>query len=260
MKMGFIKTMKGLFGREFPRDMNQYQNNSLNTPVLRNLDLFQSIQGLAKENSISTIFDVGGNAGDFSWQFSQLYSDAQIYCFEPSPRSYESLVTRFSRNSKISIHNIAVSDGNGTADFHCYKVNPTDSLLMPAIQWRQWVDGKSDALELQSNITVTTTTLDTFCSNHAISTIDILKIDTQGAECKILDGAKNLLSRHAVNFLILEMLFVPVYKNQPYFFEVCRKLADYGYSLVNLYNIRYDDDENPLQIKWADGIFVYRGW
>jgi FkbM family methyltransferase len=164
---------------------------------------------------------------------------------------------RFKGNSKIDIHNIAVADKEGTSEFYCYKENPTDSLLMPATQWRQWVDGKSDALEIKSRITVPTTSIDTFCSINSISEIDILKIDTQGAECLILDGAKNLLSQHAINFLIAEILFVPVYRNQPFFYEVCSKLACYGYSLVNIYNIRYDKDPS-LQIKWGDGVFIYR--
>lgn len=170
--------MRHFMGKTPVRDLDRYQDNSSESPVLRNLDFFQSIQVLTQDTSITTIFDVGGNAGDFSWEFLQLFPDAKIHCFEPSPVSYQSLTHRFKGNSKIDIHNIAVSDREGTSEFYCYKENPTDSLFMPATQWRQWVDGKSDALDMKLRITVPTTSLDTFCSINSISEIDILKIDT----------------------------------------------------------------------------------
>lgn len=187
------------------------------------------------------------------------FPESDLYCFEPNPVTFGILETRFKNNSRVHLHNIAVSDTNGISDFYCNKENPTDSLFLPAIAWMQWVDGKRDALTLKSKINVLTTNLDTFCSSNSISKLDILKIDAQGAECLILDGAKNLLSQHAIKIILAEMMFVPVYENQPFFFEICNKLALHGYSLVNLYNIRYDE-ETSLQIKWGDGLFIYRGW
>lgn len=222
-------------------------------------DLFNDTKFLLGRKPVKVIFDVGANRGDFTDRFLKYFPDASIYCFEPNPSTCETLKSRFRDNPRVNIHNFAVSKVQGVEDFYCNKENATDSLLPPARDWKEWVDGKSDALNLKSKITVPTITLDKFCSSNSITEIDILKIDTQGAECLILEGAENLLSRHAIRIVVAEMLFVPVYKNQPYFYDVCSKLASHGYSLVNLYDIRYDDD-SALQIKWGDGLFIYRGW
>ena len=56
-----------------------------------------------------------------------------------------------------------------------------------------------------------------------------------------------------------ELMFIPVNQNQPFFYDICRFMGSCDYSLVNLFNIRFGEDDS-LQIKWADGVFIHRGW
>jgi hypothetical protein len=53
-------------------------------------------------------------------------------------------------------------------------------------------------------IRVECTTVDAFCSAHAINHIDILKIDTEGFELQVLTGAASMLAKKAINFVYFE--------------------------------------------------------
>lgn len=222
-------------------------------------DIFTDTKFLLKDRQVKTIFDVGANRGDFTGEYVRSYPDAQVHCFEPNPTTCETLRNRFKKFPHVIIHNAAVSNDNGTADFCCNKECATDSLLPPAPGWKEWVDGKSDALLLESRIPVKTITLDQFCRDQSIDEIDILKIDTQGAELLVLEGATGMLQKRAVHVVIAELLFVPVYAGQPFYYDICSRLGVFGYDLVNLYDCRCDDDSG-IQLKWADGVFAYRNF
>jgi FkbM family methyltransferase len=222
-------------------------------------DIFTDTKFLMKDRQVKNIFDVGANRGDFTSEYMHLFPNARIHCFEPNPSTCETLKTRFKEYPNIMTHNVAVSNVRGVADFCCNKECATDSLLKPSPEWKKWVDGKNDALLLTSCIRARTISLDQFCHDQSIEKVDILKIDTQGAEFLVLEGAHNLLQKKAVHVIITELMFVPVYAGQPYYYDICSRLADYGYDLVNLYNCRYDDD-TALQMKWADGLFIYRNF
>lgn len=51
---------------------------------------------------------------------------------------------------------------------------------------------------------VKVTTLDLFCSQQNIDHIDVLKVDVEGHEPEVLEGAKELLNKRRINIIILE--------------------------------------------------------
>jgi FkbM family methyltransferase len=55
-----------------------------------------------------------------------------------------------------------------------------------------------------NEIEVDCTTVDDFCSQRGITSIDVLKIDTEGHELAVLNGAMQMLSSGAVRFVFLE--------------------------------------------------------
>jgi hypothetical protein len=86
-------------------------------------------------------------------------------------------------------------------------------------------------------VTVPTQTLDAFCNEHQIDSIDILKLDVQGAEKKVLAGAVNLLNRRAIKTVYLEMIIAPTYVGQSRLDEIFKLMNDGDLSLVDIYDI-----------------------
>ncbi len=61
-------------------------------------------------------------------------------------------------------------------------------------------------------------------------------MDIQGAELLALRGAGKLLARHAIRLIALEVLFQPLYRNQPTFWDIADHLRSLGYALQGLYD------------------------
>ena len=108
-----------------------------------------------------------------------------------------------------------------------------------------------------------TTTLDQFLSENQIKSVDFIKIDVQGAELEIFKGGKRALKE--VLKIVCEVQFVPIYKNQPLFGDICRYLSDNDFMFNKFLTIagralrpvKLDNDPNkPSQMMWADATFI----
>lgn len=69
----------------------------------------------------------------------------------------------------------------------------------------------------------------------AIPDADFLKIDTQGSELSILKGASNTLQ--SVLGLEIEVEFLPLYKDQPLFGEICTFLSNHEFEFIDFINL-----------------------
>ncbi|NES77587.1 MULTISPECIES: FkbM family methyltransferase [unclassified Okeania] len=121
--------------------------------------------------------------------------------------------------------------------------------------------GNSQLIELVSTEEIQTTTLDDFCYSEGISEIDFIQIDTQGAELKILEGAKEILK----SFLLLkvEVEFTSIYDNQPLFGDVDLYLRKSGFTFLDFETLHRDSrlrgptvsQQHPGQLLWTDAFY-----
>jgi hypothetical protein len=107
-----------------------------------------------------------------------------------------------------------------------------------------------------SNITnVVVRGLDNFCEEQTVRKIDLLKIDAQGAERKVLVGAGSLLN--VVACLILEVSFFDYYVHKSSFLEIEAVLIPFGFRLFCVSEI----SNNPMngRTDWAEVIYKKQG-
>ena len=196
------------------------------------------------------IFDVGAYIGDVTHKYLTMYSDADVWAFEPNPESYDKLRERYNMNPRVFHTCGALSDVSGEKMYFSNRAAYTGSLLSVVDKANIWV--KSKELTPAEKYNVDTMTIDEVCHLGFIERIDILKLDTQGSELMVLQGAKSLLARHAIGLIYTEVMFVPIYSQQAKFHDMCAFLDAYGYQFYNIYDIR----EHYGRAKWADVIFV----
>ena len=79
-------------------------------------------------------------------------------------------------------------------------------------------------------------TLDDYAEKKNIDTIDILKIDTQGYEDKVLEGANQLLKKNKIKIIQLELIFSEIYENPLAIFDVEKFLIPNNYKLFGTSN------------------------
>ncbi len=204
-------------------------------------------------NSAQTIIEVGAADGRDSQSYCNDYPRATVYAFEPMPGSYEKLAAKATETGeRLKTYQAAVSDKKGTATFFVAEWQEASSLLKPAITGSNF-----DAYHAtRQEIEVAVETLDGFCAANNIESVDILKLDAQGAELKILEGAKSLISNGKIGLIYTEIQFVELYQGAAQFWQVWQFLAQYGYALHNIYNINHNHEG---KICWGDAIFIKLG-
>jgi hypothetical protein len=79
-------------------------------------------------------------------------------------------------------------------------------------------------------------TLDRFCIERGISSIDLLKIDTEGFELEVLRGAKTLLAHARVRHVICEATFDDDDRLHGNFFSIHDFLKEYGFRFICIYD------------------------
>jgi FkbM family methyltransferase len=215
------------------------------------LNAFEAQQKFIDEKSSPIIFDIGASIGQTASQYRTCFPRAKINCFEPIDVSLNQLKERFSNDSKTQCFQIALTCSEGEKTFYLNKGPETSSLLPSTQESSKWA--AADLMENVRSLSVPTTTLDAFCQKAGINKIDILKMDTQGAELSILKGAANLLSTEKIGIIYSEVLFVPLYEGQASFHDIGSFLSPYGYRLFDLFHHRYS---STGQIKWADALFI----
>ncbi len=151
---------------------------------------------LAKDANI--IFDVGANAGIYGLSALAAQPRAVVHAFEPTPETAAHLrgTAALNRLENLCVHEAAVSGKNGLA-------------------WLRRFRGETGANEGMNFISeetggagaerVGTVSLDDFCREHSIGRIDLLKIDVQGHELSVLEGANGLLKEGRVGFVFMEL-------------------------------------------------------
>lgn len=120
-----------------------------------------------------------------------------------------------------------------------------------------------EVARLKSVGTIETVSLDTFSRRHELGPIDFIKIDIQGAELDVFAGGTATLA--GTLGIVTEVEFVPLYKQQPLFGDVCRFLAEHalpfhrflGMCGRTLRPVLINNDPNAMtQHLWADALFL----
>jgi FkbM family methyltransferase len=152
--------------------------------------IFISDQYKAKEylKDGAVIIDAGANVGSFSVYSSNIKKNIIIHAFEPVRATFEILEKNTSPYKGISCHNIGLGDSTGKKDIFFSKYSTGGS----AFEDRGIVESHRP-FDLSEEAQITT--IDDFVRQNAIPRVDFIKIDTEGYESKILNGAKETIKR-----------------------------------------------------------------
>jgi FkbM family methyltransferase len=198
------------------------------------------------------IFDVGAFIGGVTRRYRQLFPQAQIHAFEPSPQSFALLQQNAADDGRTFLHNVAVADRTGTAALNLNAFAATNSILPTDDRGRlAW---GAEVLETRERLEVQTVTVDTFCRENKIPHLDILKLDIQGAEYLALTGAREMLDRQAIGLIYTEMLMTPTYQGQHPFQDYLNFLTPLGYELLDIYH----PSRKRVRLIQTDIIFLNR--
>ncbi len=132
------------------------------------------------------------------------------------------------------------------------------SLYRPNLDYLSQFPTFVNFFEVDYTLDVTTTTLDKWASSSGVSSCDFIQTDVQGADLDVLRGASNLLN--SVLALKVEVLFAPLYLEQPLFDDVNSWLLERGFTFFDFDPIGYYrrvNIERPSrhQLLWGDAYY-----
>ncbi len=139
-------------------------------------------------------FDVGQNQGEYTQKLLQLDINSTIHGFEPNALLHKHLTNSFKSYSSVQINNVGLSSKKEKKELYTYKKDKTSGhgSIYEAVfkELHKNNDIESQTIELE--------TLDNYCAEKNIEHIDLLKIDVEGNEFEVLNGAKRILDNTKV--------------------------------------------------------------
>jgi len=139
-----------------------------------------------------TILDIGANMGQFAARLSRQFPGGQIYSFEPVHANAVGLrrIKRWLHLANVSIYEEALCDRIGAEAIHLPVLGGgyRDGALAVLEGSKQAYDNVTYHVE-----TVRTSTIDAFATAYRLDRVDFVKIDTEGAEERVVKGGLKLI-------------------------------------------------------------------
>jgi len=192
---------------------------------------------------IKTIFEIGAHNGWDTVQLLRFYSPDKIHAFECNPEAInlcQSTYNQFDSSNVIKFNKLAIWINNGTTDFYPVEfsyhkhLNPDAdpnkferNIGMSSCFRESGIYGEKI---LQNHIIVDCVTLDSYCDSNCVDKIDLLCMDTQGAEFHILSSSPKILNK--IKYIILEMNKIEVYSGQKVYDDVKTFLENNGFYMA----------------------------
>jgi FkbM family methyltransferase len=196
-------------------------------------------RSIADEGGVATIVDVGANVGHFTRLSKLLFPYSTVYSIEPVPIVFECLKRNVKEFENVHIYNMAISDVSGTLSMAIDMINPALCAVSD--------DGV---------MVVPCTTLNTFCEENNISTIDLLKIDVESHELEVLRGADQKLKNIHWLWLEITLKHNDYTDNENYTIsELMSRLYGDGYNF-QLVAYRNFADKSEGELPALDALFV----
>lgn len=157
------------------------------------------MDALAKKGKLDLCFDVGANRGDWVSLVLERNPSAKIHCFEACPPTYAKLANRLSGDDRVILNNIGLSDQFGKIQMnYCAEQ-----------------DGLSSMFEVICSKNVETVSAEmipaaNYCIDNAISHIDFLKVDVEGADYLVMKGFADLLKPESIKLVQFEYGLVSI--------------------------------------------------
>lgn len=165
--------------------------------------------------------DVGGNVGYMAMLFASAASEGEVHVFEPIDVNAALIRTNASLNQfgHVMVNNVAVGAEAGRVEF---------SVASDSAYSSMHATGRSPEARV---IEVPLISLDDYVAERSINRVDVLKVDVEGAEELVLNGAKGLLSdsRRRPRIVLLELFDKNLAPFDSSVERCLKRMADYGY-------------------------------
>jgi FkbM family methyltransferase len=204
-----------------------------------------------RQRGIVDVLDIGANTGQFAETIRRAKVRGRIVSVEPLEAAFEQLSARAARDPLWTVERAAASARAGALTINVSD-NSVSSSVLPMLERHARAAPSSRYVRTEE---VAATTVDELVSTHGLTPAStLLKIDVQGHELSVLEGAAKTLSQFGA--VRTELSLVPLYEGQALLPEIMAHLDEHGFELWVLESGLTDPTtRRQLQV---DGTFFHR--
>ena len=181
-------------------------------------------------HEVDLIFDIGANVGNWAKRIFEIGYDGRIVSFEPLSSAHDQLLESSGSNPDWEVaERCAIGDVDGEIDLNISK-NSESSSILPMLKTHLDASPHSGYIGSEK---VKIFKLDTIAPQYLKhARAPFLKIDTQGYEEKVLNGALEILPK--IKGIQLESSLVPLYEKETLFENMLKKMKILGFALYRI--------------------------
>ncbi len=223
--------------------------NPLGLDIVKNINNnLRRRRKMLKHNKISKVLDVGANSGQYANELFVLGYNRKIISFEPVKSVFDELNAKANNNKNWTAFNFGLGNKEEEVMINISKNTYSSSLLeMMPNHIKSAPESKYTHKETVRIKTIDSIYDEIINDNEVV----FLKLDVQGFERNVLEGAKNSLKN--IKGVQIEMSLEELYKGEMLFVETIKLLKTFGYNLHSLENGFCDSKSGKLL--QVDGIF-----
>jgi FkbM family methyltransferase len=188
-------------------------------------------------------YDIGASVGIFSSCLAKIPAITAVHAFEPIPGSFKRLAKRLQPYPWVTCHNVALGEVNQRQ-----KMWVMDQALDSSSFLRLHEEFACGFKAHEEDLAIAR--LDDYVREHRLPPPNLVKIDVQGFEDRVLRGGE--LTMRQASYCLLEISFRPLYEGSPVFDDIYRQMRELGFRLIGVADSFKGKSGMQLQM---DGLF-----
>lgn len=193
------------------------------------LDQWSQLIALIRRLRTNVFVDVGASCGNYSSQIRAGGYRGLLCSFEPVPADYKILENRAARDPLWLTRNYALGDHEGVEQFH---INSFDRDKTTMSSFLPLKEAWETCVQIPVQIKRLDAELPSLMSSVASPRV-FLKMDTQGFDKRVFDGAAGCLDQ--IVGIQSEISVTPLYDGMPHFTELLKYYESFGFALIDLF-------------------------
>ena len=193
--------------------------------------------------------DIGANNGNYA-KLLLKETVAKVIAFEPLPFKYLEMVQNLSEYAdRCTFVNKGVGAQTETLKLHYDETESELASFSEEVKNVSYIDNNS-------SLDVDVISLDEYCSLNQISEIDLIKIDTEGFEKEVFEGAKQTYNKIQPKFIQIEYNWHQLFRNTSLYY-FADKLPNYDVYQLTYNGMMKVDAKHPFSNIYIFSNFVF---
>lgn len=203
------------------------------------------LANLIKHHDIDIVLDVGANNGQFGLMLRNEGYKGEIHSFEPVSKTFENLNHACLNDQKWFSNKLAMGSTTGEETVHITESSDLSSFLNP----NDFGKEKYEKIKVSQTEKVKVNTISDYLATKIPAFKErniLLKMDTQGYDLKVFEGALNVLDH--IDCILSEISFIPIYSEMPHYLDSLKIYEENGFVVTGMYPISRKSDLSVIEM------------